>query len=206
MLWFLFDASNICLKFRIKLRIEMRKEFWIWIEYCKLELEKRIEIEKKKKNKSLRLGWVPWFGPLTSSGPTSFRMRGPRACPRCPCQAGPVGQPLCAHARFPPQSPPCGVRCQARHLPHIATKHRNELRRSRSYRSVTCTGGSCCRSSWFLSSDSPRPYITLPLQLPYPSRRVPSHQLNRRRRGEKGTAAVGWFPIPASARASIVVR
>ena len=27
MLGFLFDASNICLKFRIKLRIEMRKEF-----------------------------------------------------------------------------------------------------------------------------------------------------------------------------------
>jgi hypothetical protein len=26
--------------------------------------------------------------------------RGPRARPRCPCQAGPVGQPLCAHTPF----------------------------------------------------------------------------------------------------------
>jgi hypothetical protein len=98
MLWFMFDASNICLKFRIKLRIEMRKEIWIWIENCKLELEKRIEIEKKEKNKSLRLGWVPWFGPLTSSGPlpTSPRtaqLRGGRAAPRlCHWPACPTPQ------------------------------------------------------------------------------------------------------------------
>jgi hypothetical protein len=64
MLWFLFDASNICLKFRITLKIEMRKEIWIWIEYFKLELEKRIEIEKKKDRS---LGWadLPPFGPLS---------------------------------------------------------------------------------------------------------------------------------------------
>jgi hypothetical protein len=44
------------------------------------------------------------------------------------------------------------------------------------------------------SSDSPRPYITRPLQLPFPSRRVPSHHLNRWRRGERARkegAAVG---------------
>jgi hypothetical protein len=74
-----------------------------WIGNPKPSLNLEIEIEiwnkkagKRKRNKSLRLGWVPWFGPLASSGPTSFHMRGPHnsraSFPLCGCLVVPTGQ------------------------------------------------------------------------------------------------------------------
>ena len=83
MLWFLFDASNICLKFRIKLRIEMRKEIWIWIEYCKTWTREKNRNKKK--------------GTEASAGPTSLNSAQLRITTRaaqllflCPDRWGPL--------------------------------------------------------------------------------------------------------------------
>jgi hypothetical protein len=168
-------------------------------------VDRKWKMEKKKIKKTC--AWAVFsLGRPTPSHPS--------ASPCCACNTGSVGptgrnRARDVRARVPsPFNWPVGPghqrpsRVQAPDQNHCHVGPRSQIRpypltvSARSYRSVTCAGGSCCGSSWFLSSDSPRFYITWPLQLPYPSRRVPSHQLNRRRRGEKRDCRRGLISHP----------